>query len=145
MRKEFIKYLESIGITKALQERIETIYECCKELCSNELNDIFVTDYLQEDGTREYENLWFFSDKYCMEAKNFITVDDFDISPIKKRINYWTIQKQNYDFKKATGKSYLYLRVSCDVKVQLILKAANNNCDYLKEIILKYVVPNLKE
>ncbi|GAI51330.1 unnamed protein product, partial [marine sediment metagenome] len=133
MREEFIKYLESIGITKALRERIETIYECCKELCSNEITGIFITDYIKQDGSREYENLWFFSDKNCMEAKQFITTDDFDITPIKKRINYWTIQKQNYDFKKATEKSRLFLRVKFDAEMAGEFKAAKENCDYLKE------------
>jgi hypothetical protein len=96
MREEFIKYLESIGITKALQERIETIYECCKELCPDEIMGIFITDYIKEDGSREYENLWFFSEKNCMEAKQFITQDDYDIIRIKKRVNCLNIQKQDF-------------------------------------------------
>lgn len=145
MREEFIKYLESMGITRALRERIETIYECCKEICSNEITGIFITDYIKEDGSREYESLWFFSDKYCMEAKQFITTDDFDITPIKKRINYCTIQKQNYDFKKATEKSKLFLRVKFDAEMAGVFKATKENCDYLKEIILKYIKINLKE
>lgn len=145
MKKEFIKYLESIGITRALQKRVETIHECCKEICSNEFTDIFVTDYLQNDGTREYENLWFFSHKYCMEAKNFRAVDNFDITPIKKRVNYWNIKKRNYNFKKATDTSSLFLRIAFDANVSGDFKAAKNNCDHLKQIILKYVLPNLKE
>ena len=75
MRAEFIKYMESVGITKVLRERIETIYECCKVLCVNEITGIFITDYIKQDGTREYESLWFFSDKNCMEAKQFIPPD----------------------------------------------------------------------
>ena len=145
MEKEFIKYLESMGITKALRERIETIYECCKELCSNEITNIFITDYIKEDGLREYENLWFFSEKYCMEAKQFRTIDDFDIIPIKKRVTYWNIQKQDYNFKKATEKSRLFLRVNFEFGMSGVFKAAKENCDYLKKIILKYVMKNMKE
>jgi len=146
MRKEFIKYLVSIGIiTRALRERIETIYECCKKLCSNEITDIFITDYIKEDGSREYENLWFFSEKTCIEAKQFITKNDFDIIRIKKRVNIWNIQKHKYDFKKATDTSRLFLRVNFGFNIDGELKATKNNCDYLRKIILKYVVPNLKE
>ncbi len=146
MRKEFIKYLVSIGIiTKALRERIETIYECCKELCSNEITGIFITDYIKEDGSREYENLWFFSEKYCMEAKQFITTYNFDITPIKKRVNYCSIQKHKYDFKKATEKSRLFLRIGLGFDITGEFKAAKENCDYLKEIILKYIKINLNE
>jgi len=145
MKEKFIKYLESISIANALRERIETIYELCKEICPDEITGIFITDYIKEDGSREYENLWFFSEKNCMEAKQFITKYDFDITSIKKRVNYWTIKKQNYDFKEATEKSRLFLRVGFDINLVGELKAAKENCDYLKEIILKYVKINLKE
>ncbi len=145
MKKEFIKYLESISITNALRERIETIYKFYQEIYPDEITDIFITDYIKEDGLREYESLWFFSNKNCMEAKQFITKEDFDVAPIKKRIYYWTIQKQNYDFKKATEKSRLYLRFELDTGVTCGVKAAKENCDYLRKIILKYIVPNLKE
>jgi len=145
MKKEFIEYLKSIGIPVALFEKIETIYELYKELCPDEIMGIFVTDYIKEDGSREYENLWFFSEKTCMEAKQFITKEDFDIIRIKKRVNIWNIRKYNYNFKKATDTSRLFLRVNFDFNVDGELKAAKDNCDYLRKIILKYVVPNLKQ
>ena len=145
MKKEFIKYLESIDITKTHRERVETIYKFYQEICPDEITGIFITDYIKEDGSREYENLWLFSEKCCMEAKQFITKEDFDIIRIKKRVNIWNIQKHNYDFKKATDTSRLFLRVNFDFNVDGELKAAKDNCDYLRKIILKYVVPNLKE
>ena len=145
MKKEFIRYLESIGITKALLERIETIYKFYQGIYPDEITDIFITEYIKEDGLREYESLWFFSKKNCMEAKQFITKEDFDVTPIKKRIFYWTIQKQNYDFKKATENSRLHLRFELDTGIAGEIKAAKENCDYLRKIILKYIVPNLKE
>lgn len=145
MREEFTKYLESIGITKALCERIETIYKFYQERCPDEITGIFITDYMKEDGSREYENLWFFSEKFVMEAKQFITKDDFDLTPIKKRVFYWRIQKQDYDFKKATEKSRLHLQFDYDIAIQGDFKATKENCDYLREIFHKYVAPNLKE
>jgi hypothetical protein len=145
MKKEFKKYLESIGITKTFCKRIETIYEFCTKICPDKITGIFVTEYIKEDGSREYENLWFFSPKYSMEAKTFTTKDDFDMTPIQKRIYYWTIQKRDYDFKKATEKSRLYLHFELDTGGMGDLKASKENCDYLKDVILKYVVLNLKE
>ena len=145
MKKEFIEYLKSIGITTALRERIETIYEYYKEICSDEITDIFITEYIKEDESREYENLWFFSDKYFMEAKQFITKDDFDIASIEKSIIYWKIEKKDYDFKKATEKSRLFLSAVLNNVVDGDFKASKENCDYLKEIILKYIKVNMKE
>ncbi len=144
MKEEFITYLESIGITKALHKKIETIHEFYQEICPDEITDIFVTDYIKEDRSREYEDLWFFSEKYCMEAKLFITKDYFDITPIQKMVDYWTIQKQDYDFKKATEESRLYLKFNLASGRYGEFKAAKENCDYLRDIILKYVKPNLK-
>lgn len=145
MKETFITYLKSIGISEALRKRIETILEFYQEICLDEITGIFVTDYVKKDGEREYENLWFFSEKYCMEAKLFVTKEDFDITPLQKHIVYWSVQKQDYDFKIATARSRLHLNFKLDTTIEGELKASKENCDYLRDIILKYIAPNLKE
>jgi len=80
--KKFIPYLQRIGIkTKSLFDRIESIYNVFSKMCPEEIMDIFITDYIKDDGTREYESLWFFSATFCLEAKQFITKYDLDITP----------------------------------------------------------------
>lgn len=145
MKQEFIEYLESIGITNTLRERIETIHEFYQGICPDDITGIFIMDYVKEDGDREYESLWFFSEKYCMEAKQFVLRDDFDITPIEGRVVYWKIRKTDYDFKKAIEKARLSLQIRLDTGVTGELRASGENCDYLKDIIVTYVVPNLKE
>jgi len=145
VKEEFKKYLKDVDIIGAIGEKVERIYDFYREICPGEITGIFITDYIKEDGERVYEHLWFFSEKYCMEAKQFITTDDFDISPIKNRIIYWVLKKQNYDFKKATEKSRLHLQFNIDTGVNGELKASKGNCDYLRNIILKYVKSNMKE
>ena len=145
MKKEFLTYLESIGITRPIRERIETIYEFYKEICPDKITGIFVTEYIKESAEREYENLWFFSPKCCMEAKNFITQDNFDMDPIYKRVIGWEIQKQDYDFKKATEISRFSLIFSLPFNRAADFKASKKNCDYLKEIFLNYIVANIKD
>jgi len=105
MKSEFIEYLEDIGLTKSPLKRIEAIYEICKELISDDIIDIFVTEYLQDDGSREYESLWFFSDKCFIEAKQFLTTFNFDISPTKNNIAFWNTKLQKYDFKEGIKKT----------------------------------------
>ena len=62
MKEEFIDYLKLIGITtEEYLNRIETIMEVHSELCQEEIIDIFVDEYIKEDGTREYEDLSLFS------------------------------------------------------------------------------------
>jgi len=145
VKEAFIEYLKAIGMTKTFQERIEKIYEFYSGICTDEISSIFVTDYIKEDGTREYENLWFFSETYCMEAKQFITKDDFDITPIQNHVYYWAIQKQDYDFKNAVEKSRLSLSFDLDTRIVGSLKASKENCDFLRDIIHKYVIRNLKK
>lgn len=145
MKEEFKKYLEDVDIIGAIGEKVERIYDFYREICPDEITGIFITDYIKEDGERVYEHLWFFSEKYCMEAKQFITTDDFDITPIKNQIIYWVLKKQDYDFKKATEKSRLYLKFKMGTMIDGELKASKENCDYLRDIILEYIRTNLKE
>lgn len=143
MKKEFKKYLKSIGISNTLKKRIEEIYNFYQKVCSEEITTIFVTDYIKKDGTREYENLWFFSKKYAMEAKRFIGEDDFDMMQTQNRIHYWKIKKNNYDFEKPEEKSRLHLHIGLIHDLSGNFKASKENCDYLKKIFLEYVIPNL--
>jgi len=68
---------------------------------------------------------------------------DFDITPIKERIRYWTITVDNFDFKQATADSKLSLQFTLIQGVEASLKSEGKNCNFLKNIISKYVKPNL--
>lgn len=147
-KKEFIKfisYLKKVDITtRVLLKRIELIYTLCSDMCPDELEDIFVTDYIKKDGTREYENLWFFSKSHFLEAKKFMTTIDLDITPLKNNITYWTVSIHDFNFKKASTKSRLNLRFRWAETTDLdaSFKASGKNCEYLQSIINKYVKPN---
>lgn len=144
--KEFIKfipYLKEVDIkTRALLKRIEFIYNLYGDMCPDDIEDIFVTDYIKADGTREYENLWFFSKNYCLEAKKFLTQLNLDITPIKNRITYWTVTAQEFDFKKASANSRLNLDFKTVQEIYGVFKSAKENCVYLQAIINKYVKTN---
>jgi len=143
-RKEFERYLKAIGITsKVFLDRIEIIYDMCCEMCPEEIEDVFVTNYINSQKQVEYENLWFFSPSYCLEAKQFLQKYDLDITPIKERIRYWTITVDNYDFKQATADSKLSLQFELVQGVEAFFKSEGKNCGFLKNIIDKYVKPNL--
>ena len=141
MKDEFVGYLKAIGLTDVLINRIGTVYEFYQGVCPEELVDIFVTDLVKQDGSREYENLWLFSQGYAMEAKSFVTKDNFDMTP-QRKIVHWTIEKQDYDFRNATEKSRLYLVADAAENLHYLFKASKENCDYLREIFRKYILPN---
>jgi hypothetical protein len=147
MKEDFKNYLLSVGITTKIEtERIEEIYQFYQGIgMEDEITGVFLTDYIQSDGTRIFENLWFFSKNFAMEAKQFLGNDDFDITSLHKRVDYWDIQKRDYDFKKATDKSRLNMSFGIDTGRGGSLKASKENCDYLRDIFLKYVMSNLKK
>ena len=145
MKQEFGKYLDTIGITNIHRDRVEAIYRFYQQTCPEEITGIFVTDYVNEDGSREYENLWFFSPSYCMEATRFIHGDDFDLTVLHDQVIRWVIVMKEYDVGKATSKARLNLKVDiCDRSISGELKASNENCDYLMKTLKEHITPNLR-
>ena len=142
---KFIPYLNDIGIvTRTMIDRIEYIYTLCKDMTTEEFDDIFIEDSINQDGTREYDVVNFFSKHYIVSANNFLNKVDIIIGPLVKRIINWSIKAQDFNFKKATIKSRLYLDVQIYAdETFLNLKATGNNCRYMQTIINKYIKPNL--
>jgi hypothetical protein len=149
MKEQFVAYLKSIDLTEPIIKRIDEIHQFYETILSTKLDDeildIFVTDYITKDETREYENIWLFSKKYFMEAKLFIKQDDFDICPISRDIVYLQVKKQDYDFVNSNQKSRLSVTYVAGLKGRGELKASKENCNYLKEIYIRYMLPNLSK
>lgn len=144
MKKDFITYLESIGITSALTARVEEIYNIYSKVFGNELEEIFVSEYLNQDGSRVYENLWFFNGNFCFEAKFFLTTDDLDSDKICRGITNYTIKKNDYDMvgNVTSDKSRMLLTFGFAYNRYGEMKASKENCKKLLEIFLKYIQPN---
>jgi len=143
MKQDFIKYLQSINLTETLLQRVKVIHEFYQKLCPEKIAGLFVSDYITMNGERNYISLYFFSEKYIMKAKHFIERDDFNMTLIKEKIYHLQIQKLDYDFNKATEKSRLYLEFILDTGMIYNFKASKENCDYLRDILFQYVLPNL--
>ena len=77
MKDEFLKYLKSIGMEKSLINRIDQVCSNLESLARREIDDIFVTDYVREDGIRVYENLRIFTEGYIVEADQFQSDNSF--------------------------------------------------------------------
>ena len=143
MKKEFVEYLNSIGITGLFQDRAQEISSFYEKITADTMQDIFVSEYVDEEGRRQYENLWLFTSSAIFEAKLFLTTDDFDGTPYTKKIKYWKIAKKDYDFNSVTSKSRMTLTFSLETSMGCIMKASGENCLFLKNIFLKYILPNL--
>ena len=145
MKPEFEEYIRSVGAPTALQSRVAEIYEFYESICPEAITDIVVTDYIDNGQTRHYESLWFFSRQYSMEAHQFIEKDEFDIVPIEQAIAMIQFDKQDYDFKRATETSRINVtfRIGRGMGIVGNLKGARENCDHIRDVVLKHLIPNL--
>ena len=137
-------YLNDLELSTVYLERIQEVYDLYRNICPEEITNIFITDYTTNEGKMQLETLWFFSDSYCMEAKQcFTNQEAFDIAYFNKSIERIVIKKQNYDFKKATLKSRLNIEIKIKGDIFGLFKASQYNCDNLKNIFLTQLKPNL--
>jgi hypothetical protein len=143
MKQQFLDYLKDVGMTKAVVDRCEQMLAIYEMLCPSTIDDIFISEYATDAGQRELESLWLFSGGLLMEAKSFLTLDDFDFAPVVGRLARLRIQKKDYDFKQAVDGSRLSCEFVATFPINGDLKASGRNCDYLANIVRKYLVSNL--
>ena len=129
------KYLDSIGITGTLAARVLTIEALYTDRLGVQAEDIFVSEYVQQDDTRIYESLWFFSDSYIMEAKRFPRELRIDIVPIRDNIHYWSAELQDYQFSRTTKKSRMTIEITLGGGAIGTLKASGANCKTLTGLV----------
>ena len=143
MNEEFTGYLGNINATDTIIEKVKNVYKNCENICPEKITEIFISEYTEENGMRVYENLWFFSDRYCMESKNFTQNDNIDITPYYKIIKYLSIEKKDYEFDSANEQSRAIFRFVFNIGIDGTIKASGKNCDHLLSIVKSYFVPNL--
>lgn len=142
-KDRFGEYLQALDVSYAATERIDALYAFFTEVCADEITSVFITDVLGEDGARRLEHLWLFSGKYMMESRDFLERDDYDMSPIYKRVLYWRLQKAEQA--EPAGHVSLAIQFALDTGVSGELTATDANTEYLKDVFMQHVVGNLKE
>ena len=146
MEQALITYLESIGITGALTAKVEEVHNFYSQYLGCEINDIFVSEFINKDGSRVHENLWFFNQNFCYEAKLFNNQEDYDCDVIKDNINSFTIKKIDFNIvaNETNENSRMLLEFSFKNSTRGgNMKASKENCRQLSIILKKYIQPNL--
>lgn len=147
MKQEFIQYLNEIGITGPLLEKANQAFDYYTKYLKIETDDIFVSEYINPDGSRTYESLWFFNDNYCFEAKQFLFTEDYDMDFYKNSIFSFNIVKKDFDIVNMifNDNSRMTLSFYLNTVRAGIVKASKNNCKKLAEINTKYIITNLRK
>ena len=139
MTDEHDEYLDSLEMPETIKDRFRHALDFYVGTASMSVEFVHVTDRRDEEGNRLYENAWFFGDKYAMEAHSFVSKDDFDVALIDT-IVIWRVDVQDYDFEKATEDSRMVLTYNT-AETSGNLTATGSNCDSLKEILERFVIP----
>ena len=121
-------------------DRVKELYELAVAVMNEEPIDAIIEDYINQDGTRVYSHLTFFSEHYFTGIANFLTEDTIFLHNLSRRIESMYISKRDYDFKQATEKSRLTLNFNYDSNNEMSgnFTASKENCDHLWTICQKY-------
>jgi hypothetical protein len=142
VNESFSGYLRDIAISNTLQDKIDQILQSFAKIYPVDFEDIFIEDYVREDGTRDYDSLYFFSSAYWMEAATFTSMAKLAF------FNFPTIQveieSQDYDFEHWNEKSRLLVKFYGPQGQSGQMRAAKKNCDYLRDILRKWLVPQVQ-
>jgi hypothetical protein len=141
MKKAFLAYLNDIGIKDQFYSRTEAVYGTVSGLIDGEIMDIFATDYLEPDGTRNYEDFFLFAPGKIIEVNQFMFVDRETIF-----VNHIggihlpgvNLSRSAYDFQNASPESRLNVEAIYSDKIEIRLKASGKNCDCLASLLKKY-------
>lgn len=145
MEQSFEEYLSKIGMSETLSGRIDKHLTEYGWAFVEEIQDIFVTNYFKKDEGSQFENLWLFSNAYCMELKHFAIQDNLDCLKYQGNVEYFEIVKEDYHFETASTTSRLEIKVSFKSKQDANLKASGENCDALLHIFKTYFLPDFQE
>jgi hypothetical protein len=142
-RDSLVAYLSSIGSPTALRERAEALLALYESL-GVEPSGFFLSEYRQEDGSRIHESLWLFTDDLAMEAKLPAAGDErFDFVPLARALRHLIIETKDYDLTKASDGSRMHVQLWLDSERVGELRASGDNCDSLRAIVGKYLLPNV--
>ncbi|MDP1711095.1 MAG: hypothetical protein Q8K86_01385 [Candidatus Nanopelagicaceae bacterium] len=110
-------------------------------LPGREVEQIFVSETVNEDGQRILENLSFFFGNVWCEAHNFQTEDNFDLARIGQ-VSRFVLKRDEYTTGEATTRSRLSVNVFFEGDIAGVLKASSENCDTLWLIVQRYFLPS---
>lgn len=141
--EKFNDYLESLPLTKAVKGRISEVLSMNNEIFNFQIEDIFICELKNEEGARSYTSLWMFTKEVCIECKDFLTRNDFDIAPLKDEIHYCSIEIQDFDLKNSNEKSFVKVHFTFKSKVSGNIISTDENCVWALKIYKKHIIPNM--
>jgi hypothetical protein len=142
MKTEGLNYLRSLGMSTVLMKRANRASKALSKIWQEKITDLFATEYINEDGVRQFEHLYFFTPCQIIQVKNFASEDTFDADAVPALANL-LIKRTDFDFEEANEKSRLNVRYGTATGCHAEFKASRENCMTLTRILRERLIPLL--
>lgn len=146
MRPDFIDYLKNIGLSDVMTNIIKEKYlQMISVLEIKEFDDIFISETMSSQGSREYFSLYGFTDSLACRIGIVRGDPHIGIMRLKGLVRQINILDWNYDLITPDENSKLrYSPVNLDGKGIFTAYASGLNCSKLIYIHKKYIIPILE-
>ena len=144
MKEEFVQYLGLIGMGDALIERVSALERSIAAILPEEITHIFVSEYIDKEDNRQFENLYFFTGGYLVETRNFVTEPRTEVDLIRQSIINVQLTLKDYDLRSASQASRFTFGYSTG-PLSAQLRASKENCDHLLRVVRECIIPNFAE
>jgi hypothetical protein len=143
MKSEWTTYFKSLGMSSVLVQRATQACEAFSTICPDDIQDLVVSEYINQDGIREFEDLFLFTPRHIVRVTRFAVQDILDADATLPLGNL-LIERTDFDFKQANDKSRLHVRYATMAHFVADLKASGQNCMALTRILRERLVPLLR-
>lgn len=138
-------YLRELGMGTSLIEKGLTLYDEYEAYLSEAINYVFISEYVDDDGNRIYESIWFLTDTLMAEAHEITSDGHGDIVPLGQGLTQVDFSRKNFDLTSATTQSRFRVSVTFDRSgLKGNFKASSENCAHLLTILRDYLLPRVK-
>jgi len=120
-----------------IEDKIYEFKNIVEKALGIEIVDLFVNNRIGSNDIPQFESLWFFSDDYAIECKQFLTQTNFDYS---KREDMFRLEftVDHFNFENYSSRSRLKIDGVDKYRFQYMFIASGSNCKKLFDVYKEF-------
>ncbi len=144
--EDFRDYLVGIGMGAAQIEQAQAALATVRAFLPEEPGHLFVSEYRDEEGSRNYEGLWILTETVISEATPFTGQGRFDFIRRDTGLDHVEVEHADFDFQAPVDASRLRVGVTfrrTGSGLSATLRASGSNCADLDQVLRDYLLKTL--
>lgn len=143
MNNEFENYCSSVGMGDSLKQQVSELHDQLSMFIpAQPIEDIFIGEYVTNDGIRQYDTLHFFTRSNVFEIESFVSKPRIWIARYEPC--YFEMTKEDFDLSTPAESSRFNVSVSwASQGYMLNMRASGENCSKLLNVVQKYILPGV--